>query len=169
MKMYSQICLTVICIFALTFVGCTSKQASFTGEVNGVAFEVDPEFTHAKYNGSVLTIGATQMKPYLAGITFFINTNGPGTYLCNEETFAYNNHAHNLAWYNVIGDPHNRGNNSILYSTNRNNTGTVIITSFDEENKKVSGTFEFRAIRKEGGSDVVNLKGAFDNVTIEYE
>lgn len=166
MKMYSHIYLTGICIFALTFVGCTSKRGSFTFEVNGVAADVSPDF-EAEYDGDKLTISASRAFPNLSHLSIFIFTNGPGTYTVAEHTFIYNNHEHskggNEAWYNVTGDQYT-GANSILYSTNKDNTGTVIITSFDKEDKKVSGTFEFKAIQKKGGSGVMNLKGSFEDV-----
>jgi hypothetical protein len=177
MKMYSHICITVICIFALTFVGCTSKQGSFSFEVNGVAADVSPDFD-AEYDGYVLVISAGRAFPNLSHLSIFIIANGPGTYTCNEGTDAGNQGActsdnhhlsneGNMAWYMVTGDQYT-GANSILHTTNKDNTGTVIITSFDKENKMVSGTFEFRAVQKEpAGPSVVNLKGSFENITFK--
>jgi hypothetical protein len=135
---------------------------------------VAAEISHfeAEYDGYVLTISAGRADPYLAHLSIFIFTKGPGTYPCNEGTFTYNNHEHskggNVAWYTVTGDPYT-GANSIFHTTNRDNTGTVIITSFNEEDKKVSGTFEFRAVQKPAGPSVVILKGSFENVTFKQE
>jgi hypothetical protein len=173
MKMYLSISLTVLGIFAFTFIGCTSKQASFTGEVNGVAFEIDPIGISGEHDGYVLTISAGPTEPYTATISIFVFANEPGIYNVAEHTFTYNNHQHskggNEAWYIIAGKP-DPANNSILYSTDRNNTGTVIITSFDKEDKKVSGTFEFRAVQtRPAGPSVVNLKGSFEDVTYKQK
>jgi hypothetical protein len=176
MKTYLSFCLTTICIFALTFAGCTSKHASFSFEVNGVAAEVSN--FDAEYDGYVLVISAGRAFPNLSHLSIFIIANGPGTYTCNEGTYAGNQGAYtsdnhslsnkgNMAWYMVTGDQYT-GANSILHTTNKDNTGTVIIASFDKENKIVSGTFEFRAVQKKpAGPSVVNLKGSFENITFK--
>jgi hypothetical protein len=85
----------------------------------------------------------------------------PGTYICNSSN-PQEIGAGGFAFYSGIGKDHEK-----KYNTDSNHTGTITITSLDEEDETVSGTFEFQAVQKKDGSDVVNVKGAFENVKLQ--
>jgi hypothetical protein len=160
MKMYSYVCLIILSIFVFIFAGCTSKQASSTLEVNGVAAEI----THfeAEYDGSYLGFFAKQGSPNPATFIIRVFIDGPGTYTLNDGTYIYNNRK-----YTIRGNIAHYTRESITYYTNAIYTGTVTITSIDVENKIVSGTFEYRAAQRLVESKVINIKGSFEDVPIE--
>jgi hypothetical protein len=160
--MNTRLFLTIISIslFAIVLIGCASRPDNFTCTVNGVAFKV--EQSSAKYKGGMLSISAILSEPKKADISINILADRPGTYICDE-----NPPARNVARYRIVEGPVN----SIvaLYYTNSNYTGKIIITTFDLENMKVSGTFEFEAVQQQESPDFVNVKGTFVNVEVRSE
>jgi hypothetical protein len=110
----------------------------------------------------MLFITATISEPKKGDISINILADRPGTYICDE-----NPPARNVARYRIVEGPVNLIVG--LYYTNSNYTGKIVITTFDMENMKASGTFEFEAVQKQENPDFVTVKGKFEDIEVRTE
>jgi hypothetical protein len=156
--------LIIICILAFANDGCDKKikkEGKFTCEINGVAFKVDG--CYAIYRNNKLKITAIQERPEKANIVIQLNAEEPGTFICNTSDFS--GESNTAKYVTTVPTPEQVRK----YDTDSIYTGIVIITSLDDEDETVSGTYKFQAVQHHGGSDVVSVSGAFEKVLIDND
>jgi hypothetical protein len=154
MKMFSTIVIVLFVILAIIYVVYLYISPTFTADIDGQVFEGDRGGA-ASYTSGKVQIGAQYIDPDTTHLIILLNATKVGTYLLNDDNAETGNFG---AYY--IG-------NKVFASTSRF-TGSVTITRLDLEKKKISGTFEFRAVQVvPPGSKVINItNGVFKDVPI---
>jgi hypothetical protein len=155
MKKYSIIVLVVIIINVLLFF-ILGRTFTFTADIDGNAFNADRSI--AVYTSGRFQIMGTQTTPDTASVIIVFNATKVGTYLLNGDNIETGN----SAYYYFRGKSNG-------FVTDSSNIGNVTITKLDLEEKKVSGTFIFRAIQfVTTGSKVINVtNGVFKDIPIK--
>lgn len=142
----------MVSVLALTF-GCKkeeaeSAKASFSAKVEGTLWTGATLIAQHSTGGNMTTITASGSMPS-EQIVMYIKGSGTGTFTLNDDNLA------SVVVGNYIF--------SSLFSDNPN--GTIVITKYDEANKKISGTFNFT------GEDINGIvyhvtEGKFENVDL---
>jgi hypothetical protein len=155
MKKFFTIVLVIIVILALAYYFYISNSGIVTAEIDGHAFKTNK--CGYLYSPGKLYIIAEQDAPEKITIWTNLNVTEVGTYSLNADNariFGGNSAAL------FIGET--------MFAFNTSLTGSFTITKLDLEEKKVSGTFAFRAIQfQPPESKIVNItNGKFEDIPI---
>jgi hypothetical protein len=155
MKTVSTVALILLSIVAIIYFIYDYNSFTFKADIDDVAFKGDRGGAH--YESHVLQIAAVHDAPETLKVVIVLNASKVGTYLLNDDPPRTGN----VAMYGIGG--------TVFASTN-GFTGSTTITKLDLEEKKLSGTFAFRAVQvSPQGSKVVNVtNGVFEDIPIRY-
>jgi hypothetical protein len=158
MKKVSIIVLILILVGAVVYYFSNTKEYTFTGEVDGVSF--DAAYAYATYTANAMEIDAAQRSSKgIEMITINIHCSSTGSFTLNSESLE----SGGIAEYSF-----GKTKKSLtVFATNSSSTGRVTISALDLNAKKVSGTFEYRAVEIISGSRAVKVKGSFEDVPIK--
>jgi hypothetical protein len=161
---------TILALFVVVFImfgilmkqypqGYSAESDMFTAEVDGISF--DASRAYAKYASGWLDISAVDGIPgegEMKIIMFHLYCSWTGSFTLNSNSQEFGN-----------GAAYSFGNkkSSTIFTTNSSSIGKIKISALDLNAKKVSGTFEYRAIQyNPPGSRVVKVTGFFKDIPI---
>lgn len=132
-----------------------SQQSPFSCKIDGTQWNANAPTAPVVVTlvGTTLNITATSMVNFSVEqiIISISGFRGTGTYTLKDvNTLSYAQYTKTQA--------------QTAYFTDNTNTGTVVISTYDQTAKKIVGTFSFKA-KLEGGTTVVNVTDGSFNVT----